>query len=111
MAVEATAPAQPLLPTARDGNLVYSFGPSVPKRVFVCSGGSASFMPAAIGAGCDLMILGEIQEHHVVYAHENRLSLVVLGHWRSERCGIWKMMEVVHGELGVPCEYCGIANC
>lgn len=81
-----------------------------PKRVFICSGGSAGRIGGLKDLNVDLFILGETNEYVAGEAMDDDISILALGHWRSEQPGIWAMMRVIQEKLGVQCEYISVAN-
>ncbi|CAL6021039.1 Nif3-related_protein [Hexamita inflata] len=101
----------PLLPTHQFNANIYKFGPEIPQKIFICSGGSGDYLDKAIREQCDLFVLGEPKEHLIQAAQEEQLNLILLGHWRSEQPGIWAVMNDVAEKLGVQAEYVEIENC
>ena len=84
--------SSPFAPATYQNMLLYKNTERVSK-VFICSGGSGSYMDKAIKEDCDLFVIGEISEYHPSLARENGLSLLVCGHWRSETVGILTMQR------------------
>lgn len=91
----------PFVPKTINNNYLYKYGRDVPQKVFICSGGAGEFTQTAIDAGADLFILGEAAEYIPSEALDGRMSLLLLGHWRSEIVGARKMAEVVHEKFGI----------
>ena len=71
------------------------------RHVGWCSGGAQSYFEAAIAAGVDLFITGEISEQHVHFAREMGVSYIACGHHASERYGAPALMQQVAAELGL----------
>lgn len=51
----------------------------------VCPGAGASMLDAAIGAGCDLFITGEMRHHEVLDALDRGCGVLLGGHTNTER--------------------------
>ncbi|MFZ1731605.1 MAG: Nif3-like dinuclear metal center hexameric protein [Bacteroidota bacterium] len=54
------------------------------RRVAVCSGSGASYIPAAIAAGADAIVTGDLT-HHVFLDNQYDILLVDAGHYDTER--------------------------
>jgi putative NIF3 family GTP cyclohydrolase 1 type 2 len=54
-------------------SVIYNYTETAPKRIFVCSGGSGSFIDKAIDEECDMFILGEVSERLIADTKENRM--------------------------------------
>ena len=57
------------------------------RRVAWCTGGAQGFFEAAIAAGADAFITGEISEPQAHYARESGVAFLACGHHASERFG------------------------
>jgi dinuclear metal center YbgI/SA1388 family protein len=55
------------------------------QRVAVACGSAGSFLDAAREAGCDLLVTGETNLHTCYEARAQRMSLVLAGHYATER--------------------------
>jgi dinuclear metal center YbgI/SA1388 family protein len=58
------------------------------KKVALACGSGGSFLSAAIRAGCDTFVTGETTFHTALEAKANSVSLVLLGHYFSERFAV-----------------------
>lgn len=56
-------------------------------RIAWCTGGAQSYFEAAIAAGADAFITGEISEPQAHYARESGVAFLACGHHASERFG------------------------
>ncbi|MFA6234751.1 MAG: Nif3-like dinuclear metal center hexameric protein [Bacteroidota bacterium] len=54
------------------------------RRVAVCSGAGAAYIPAAISAGADALVTGDLT-HHMFLDHQADILLVDAGHYDTER--------------------------
>lgn len=54
------------------------------RRVAVCGGSGSFLIPAAVAAGADMFLTGEIK-YHDYFGYDNRIILADLGHYESEQ--------------------------
>jgi putative NIF3 family GTP cyclohydrolase 1 type 2 len=68
------------------GDGVRLIGPSgrVVERVAICGGSGASLVPAAIRAGADLLITGDVKHHAALEALSSGLAVIDAGHHATE---------------------------
>jgi putative NIF3 family GTP cyclohydrolase 1 type 2 len=64
-------------------------------RAAVACGSGGSFLSAAIAAGCDTFVTGEATFHTCLEAKANQVSLVLMGHYGSERFAIEMLGEQI----------------
>lgn len=55
------------------------------RRVGVCAGSGGSLLDAAIEAGCDAFLTGELSHHRVLDAAARGVAVLLVGHTESER--------------------------
>ena len=55
------------------------------RRVGVCAGSGGSLIDAAVAAGCDAFLTGEMTHHKVLEANERGLAVLLAGHTNTER--------------------------
>lgn len=60
----------------------------VVRRIAWCTGGAQGYFEAAIAAGADAYLTGEISEQHVHLARETGVAFVAAGHHATERFGV-----------------------
>jgi dinuclear metal center YbgI/SA1388 family protein len=65
------------------------------KRVAVACGSGGSMLADAIKAGCEAIVLGETNFHTCLEAEAQNVSLVLTGHYASERFGVEYLAEVL----------------
>ncbi|GIW82100.1 MAG: GTP cyclohydrolase 1 type 2 [Gemmatales bacterium] len=58
------------------------------KRVAVVCGSGASFLSTALSSGADVLVTGEAKFHDFLAAQANEFSLILPGHYATERCGV-----------------------
>lgn len=80
------------------------------RRVFVISGGGASFCKDAALSGADLMITGELREDSVRYAEELGISLYAFGHYNSEKFGVKALGEYLIEKFNLEVTFVDIPN-
>jgi dinuclear metal center YbgI/SA1388 family protein len=66
-----------------------------PRCVAVSPGAGESRIAAAVAAGCDVLISGDISHHRVVEANDRGVSIVDVGHAASERPGMRRLEALV----------------
>jgi putative NIF3 family GTP cyclohydrolase 1 type 2 len=79
-------------------------------RIAWCSGGAQSYFEAAIAAGADAFITGEISEQQVHYAREMGVAYLACGHHASERFGAPAVAAHVAAQLGLEHQFIDIDN-
>jgi dinuclear metal center YbgI/SA1388 family protein len=80
------------------------------RRVALCTGGAQSYFEAAIAAGADVFITGEISEPQAHYARECGVAYIACGHHASERYGAPAVAAHIAGQLGLQHEFIDIPN-
>jgi dinuclear metal center YbgI/SA1388 family protein len=80
------------------------------RHIAWCSGGAQGYFEAAIAAGADAFITGEISEPQAHYARECGVAFIACGHHASERYGAPAVAAHVAGQLGLVHEFIEIDN-
>ena len=80
------------------------------KRIAWCSGGAQGYFEAAIAAGADAFITGEISEPQAHYARECGVAYLACGHHASECFGAPAVAAHVAAQLGLMHEFIDIDN-
>jgi len=113
------SPAQPLTVAALAALLQYRLGraPVVVegdgrpiRRVAWCTGGAQGYFEAAIAAGADAYITGEISEPQTHYARETGVAYLACGHHASERFGAGAVGAHLAQRFGLEHEFIDIDN-
>lgn len=68
-------------------------------KVAVACGSGGSFLAAAIRAGCDTFVTGEATFHTALEAKANGVSLVLMGHYFSERFAVESLAQTLSGNF------------
>ncbi|WP_066268362.1 Nif3-like dinuclear metal center hexameric protein [Hydrogenophaga palleronii] len=79
-------------------------------RVALCTGGAQGYFEAAIAAGAEVFITGEISEPQAHYARECGVAYIACGHHASERYGAPAVGAQVAAELGLEHVFIDIPN-
>ena len=80
------------------------------ERVALCTGGAQSYFEAAIAAGADVFVTGEISEPQAHYAREMGVAYIACGHHASERYGVQAVGEALAQRLGIEHQFIEIDN-
>jgi dinuclear metal center YbgI/SA1388 family protein len=80
------------------------------ERVAWCSGGAQSYFEAAIAAGADAFITGEISEPQAHYARECGVAYLACGHHATERYGAPAVAAYVAQQLGLTHQFIDVDN-
>jgi len=78
------------------------------RRIAWCSGGAQDWFEAAIAAGADAFITGELSEPQVHYARESGVAYIACGHHASERYGVQALGRQVAQNLGLEHQFIDI---
>jgi dinuclear metal center YbgI/SA1388 family protein len=80
------------------------------QRIAWCTGGAQSYFEAAIAAGAQAFLTGEISEPQAHYARECGVSFIACGHHATERYGAPAVAQHVANELGIAHEFVDVDN-
>lgn len=75
-----------------------------------CSGGAQDWFEAAIKAGADLFMSGEISEQTTHLARESGVAYLAAGHHATERYGVMALGEHLAERFGLECAFVEIDN-
>lgn len=79
-------------------------------RLAWCTGGAQSYFEAAIAAGADAFITGELSEPQAHLARETGVAFIACGHHASERYGAPALGEHLATQFGIEHRYIEIDN-
>ena len=79
-------------------------------RVAWCTGGAQGFFEAAIAAGADVYVTGEISEPQAHYAAETGVAFIAAGHHATERYGVQAVAAQAAEALGLTQQFIDIPN-
>lgn len=80
------------------------------RRIAWCTGGAQSYFEAAIAAGAQAFLTGEISEPQAHYARECGVTFLACGHHATERYGAPAVAAHVARQLGLDHEFVDIEN-
>ena len=80
------------------------------KKIAWCTGGAQSYFEAAIAAGADAFITGEISEPQAHYARESGVAYLACGHHASERFGAPAVAAHIAAHCGLVHSFIDIDN-
>lgn len=80
------------------------------RRIAWCTGGAQGFFEAAIAAGADAFVTGEISEPQAHLARETGVSFFAAGHHATERYGAPAVANHVATQLGLAHEFIDVDN-
>jgi len=85
-------------------------GPATIRKIAWCSGGAQSYFEAAIAAGADAFITGELSEPQAHLANECGVAYLACGHHATERYGAPAVGDHVAGLFGLEHVFIDIDN-
>ena len=106
----AEALAQCLEITLKRSVVQVGQAPGAIKNIAWCTGGAQGYFEAAIAAGADAFITGEISEPQAHYAREMGVPFFACGHHASERYGAPAVAAHVAAQFGLAHEFIDIDN-
>lgn len=80
------------------------------RRIAWCTGGAQGFFEAAIAAGADAYLTGEISEPQAHYARETGVAYLACGHHATERYGAPALGEHVAARFGLEHRFIDVDN-
>jgi putative NIF3 family GTP cyclohydrolase 1 type 2 len=80
------------------------------RRVAWCTGGAQGYFEAAIAAGADAFVTGEISEPQAHLARETGVAFLACGHHATERYGVQALAGDVAERFGLEQRYVDIDN-
>lgn len=80
------------------------------RRVAWCTGGAQGYFEAAIAAGADVFVTGEISEPQAHYAAEMGVAFIAAGHHATERYGVQALGQHLAQQFGLTQQFIDVAN-
>ena len=71
------------------------------RRIAWCTGGAQGYFQAAIDAGADVYVTGEISEAQYHLARETDTAFIAAGHHATERYGIQALAQAAARQFGI----------
>ncbi|WP_269533610.1 Nif3-like dinuclear metal center hexameric protein [Chitinimonas sp. BJYL2] len=79
-------------------------------KVAWCTGGAQGYFDAAVAAGCDVYLTGEVSEHNYHAALEQGVGFVAAGHHATERYGVQALAAHLAGQFDLVWHYQELDN-
>jgi dinuclear metal center YbgI/SA1388 family protein len=80
------------------------------RRIAWCTGGAQGYFEAAIDAGVDVFLTGEISEPQAHLARESGVAFMACGHHATERYGAPALAQAMATEFGIAHEWIEVSN-
>ena len=80
------------------------------RRIGWCTGGAQGYFDAAIDAGCELYLSGEISEQTTHLARESGVPYLAAGHHATERYGVEALGRHLAAQCGISHQHIDIDN-
>jgi dinuclear metal center YbgI/SA1388 family protein len=90
--------------------LVFPFGPDYINRVGIISGRAQKELKQAVADKLDLFITGEVSEHIMHYAKEERIHFIAAGHYATEKFGILALSDHLSRKFQLQIKFVDIPN-
>ena len=90
--------------------LMVGDGARAVRRVAWCTGGAQGYFEAALAAGCDLYLSGEISEQTTHLARESGIPYLACGHHATERYGVQAVGAWCAKQFGIEHRFIDIDN-
>lgn len=80
------------------------------RRIAWCTGGAQGYFEAAIAAGADAFVTGEISEPQAHLARETGVAFIAAGHHATERYGVQLLGAELAGRFGLQHRFIDLPN-
>ena len=90
--------------------LLVGDGARAVRRIAWCTGGAQGYFEAALAAGCDLYLSGEISEQTTHLARETGIPYLACGHHATERYGVQAVGAWCARQFGIEHRFIDIDN-
>jgi len=90
--------------------LIFDYGPDQIEKVGVISGGAQKYFDQAVSDGLDIYLTGEVSEHIMHYAKEEKIHFVSAGHYATEKFGIIALGQLLGKKFEVEIKFIDINN-
>lgn len=89
---------------------VFPYGPDEISKVGIISGGAQKFISQAVDEKLDAFITGEVSEHIMHYAREEKIHFISAGHYATEKSGIIALGRLITEKFGTDITFIDIPN-
>jgi dinuclear metal center YbgI/SA1388 family protein len=90
--------------------MVFDYGPDIIREVGVVSGGAQKEIKQAVAAGLDTFITGEVSEHIMHYAKEEKIHFIAAGHYATEKFGVIALGKHLMEKFSLKIKFIDIPN-
>jgi dinuclear metal center YbgI/SA1388 family protein len=90
--------------------LIFDYGPDQVEKVGIISGGAQKYLNQAVSSGLDVYLTGEVSEHIMHYAKEEKIHFVSAGHYATEKFGIIALGQLLEKKFDVEITFVDINN-
>lgn len=90
--------------------ILFNYGPSLIKTIGIVSGGAQKIFEQAIEEKLDLFITGEVSEPNYEMARENKTNFMSLGHYNSEKIGLWSLEKIIRSKFNIKTSFFDTKN-
>jgi putative NIF3 family GTP cyclohydrolase 1 type 2 len=90
--------------------VIFDYGPDLIESVGIISGGAQKDVSQAVHAELDLYLTGEVSEHIMHYAKEEKIHFVSAGHYATEKFGILALGDLLSRKFGLEVTFVDIPN-
>ena len=90
--------------------MVFAYGPDIIREVGVVSGGAQKEIKQAVAAGLDTYITGEVSEHIMHYAKEEKINFVAAGHYATEKFGVIALGNHLKDKFSLKIKFIDVPN-
>lgn len=90
--------------------VIFDFGPKLVNSVGIISGGAQKDIIQAVTAELDLYLTGEVSEHIMHYAKEEKIHFVGAGHYATEKFGVLALGDLLSKKFDLEVVFVDIPN-
>lgn len=90
--------------------LIFPYGPQNIKKIAIATGGAQKEIMAAVEAGADLFITGEVSEQTMHIAKEEGIHFISAGHHETEKFGVIALGQRLASEFKIDFEFIDVYN-
>jgi dinuclear metal center YbgI/SA1388 family protein len=90
--------------------LVFPYGPDYICQVGIISGAGQKDIQRAVAEGLDVFITGEVSEHIMHYAKEEKIHFIAAGHYATEKFGIMALSDLLSRQFPLQVKFVDIPN-
>ena len=89
---------------------IFDYGPDKVQTVGIITGGAQKEIKQAVAAGLDVFITGEVSEHIMHYAKEEKIHFIAAGHYATEKFGVMALADLLKNRWNLNVQFVDIPN-